>query len=250
MNEETRQNSPTPGAFESEGDEQVVQYGAPSALAIVSLILGLASPLSFFAPLLLAIPIFGAALAIVAMLRIAASEGTLVGRRAAVIALALCVVSAVAAVSRGQVLHAMRYGQARKLADQWVSLIAEGQIEPAFRLTVRGAAPESKAPPGMPADSVPKVDPLTEFRNSPVVQAIREGGGNVKLELAENVFIEPRGRGECVLRQVYRLTSPEANEEPVELVLTMQYGRLPGESAPRWLVVAHELVGSAEAPGG
>ena len=73
------------------GGEEEPAISNISALSVVSLLLGLAAPLSLAAPLLWAIPLFGAAVAIVTMRRIASSDGTLIGRRAAVIGLALSV---------------------------------------------------------------------------------------------------------------------------------------------------------------
>src|SRR5688572_8269686 len=81
-------------AIHAEDLDQVANYRSMSGLAIVSLLLGLLAPVCFAAPVFLAIPLFGTALSLFALRRIAASEGALAGKWAATAGLALCVVSA------------------------------------------------------------------------------------------------------------------------------------------------------------
>jgi hypothetical protein len=71
-------------------DEDTV-YRTLSVMSLISLCLGLAAPLCLVAPLLYAIPIAGTAVALVALRQIATSDGALIGRKAALVALALCV---------------------------------------------------------------------------------------------------------------------------------------------------------------
>src|SRR5262249_44099829 len=85
-----------------EGEPTTSEIGA---LAIVALLLGIAAPLSLAAPLLWAIPLFGIAVAALALVRITASEGALIGRRAAVIGLAVSVASLCAAASHSFLLR-------------------------------------------------------------------------------------------------------------------------------------------------
>src|SRR5262245_45308902 len=82
--------------FHTDDVEALSDYRTLSVLALVSLVIGLASPLAFAAPLALAIPIIGIAVALVALHRISRSEGLLAGRWAAITGLALSVASIVA----------------------------------------------------------------------------------------------------------------------------------------------------------
>ncbi len=61
------------------GAEDEAPYRTMSVLSIVGLVLGVAAPLAMFAPLLFAIPIAGAAVSLLALRRIALSEGRLSG---------------------------------------------------------------------------------------------------------------------------------------------------------------------------
>ena len=80
--------------------EALASYRAPSVLAIVALLFGIASPLALVAPLLMAVPLVGAVLALFALAKIAASSGQLVGRSAALWGLGLAVACAVASPVR------------------------------------------------------------------------------------------------------------------------------------------------------
>src|SRR5438874_2243110 len=95
-------------AFRADDPEETSSYRSLSVLAIISLVVGIAAPLAFIGPLLLAIPLFGIALSLVALRQIAASEGALAGRWAAITGLSLCVVSIIAPFSRDMVQHAIR----------------------------------------------------------------------------------------------------------------------------------------------
>src|SRR4051794_40807962 len=92
-------------AFHSDDTDEAIQYRSVSALALVSLVFGLLSPLSFGMPLLIVIPLFGIGVSIVALRRIAASEGALTGSWAAIVGLFLCIAFALAPFSRDAVVR-------------------------------------------------------------------------------------------------------------------------------------------------
>ena len=89
----------TPSAVVIGADEDAA-YRTLSILSVVSLILGVAAPLAFFAPLLLVIPLAGIATALLAIRHIALSEGALMGRAAALVGLVLSVGCISAAFTR------------------------------------------------------------------------------------------------------------------------------------------------------
>ena len=231
-------------SFESEDDE-VIQYRSVSALAVVALLLGLASPLCVIAPLLMVIPIVGAVVSFLALRQISESGGALVGRGAAIAGLVLCVVSGVAAVSRTKVTEYLRTQQAEVVAQQWFELLQSGEKEPAFRLTVRGASPPPPASPDTPPDA-PAEDPLAEFLHDPVVEAIQSAGQSATVQLVENIDYAAEPRGQYFVRQRFLVTPPKAaSGEPFDVTLTLQRARVSGERAMRWLVAAY---GSEDLP--
>jgi len=227
-------------AFQAEGDDQLVRYGSLSTLALLGLVFGLAAPLCFMAPLLLAIPLLGAGVSLVALRHIEASEGVLVGRTAALTGLALCVGCGCAMISRVKLIEHLHYRQAESLSLEWLGLLLSDQVEPAFRLTVLGASPATAAtdlPPGEPAK-----DPLQEFSDDPVVQAVRAAGKDAEIRREETLAVENRGQGQYLFRRKYVITPRQdpPRSEPFGIVLTLQRGRLPGRRSLRWVVMAYE----------
>src|SRR5882757_9384463 len=186
------------------GGEDESSIGNISALAVTSLLLGIFSPLSFMAPLLWAIPLFGAAVAIVAMRRIASSEGVLIGRKAAVIGLALSVASLCAAASRSVVSQQMLTAEARTTALQWFSMLEAGDVSGAFHVTVdstRGPAPPP--PPGTPAPEEPPRDPLADFRAHPLVEYLMSVGKGAQTQFDQDLDFAADSSGEVRVKEQF-----------------------------------------------
>src|SRR5436305_15202732 len=85
--------------FHGDDPEQITEYRTLSVLAIISLIIGLISPVAIAAPFLLVVPFVGIAVSLLALRRIAVSGGVLAGRWAATLGLVLSLASAVVPVS-------------------------------------------------------------------------------------------------------------------------------------------------------
>src|SRR5262245_20233314 len=119
-------------AFHTDDSEQASEYSSLSVLAIISLVLGIASPLALTGSFWLAIPILGIAAAFLALRAIATSGGGLAGRWAAVAGLALAVASLLAPFSRDYVQRMVRSNQAEDAAQQWLALMTSGELQEAF----------------------------------------------------------------------------------------------------------------------
>ena len=208
-----------------------------SALAIVAFIFGLASPLCFWAPLLMGIPVFGAALAVVALRRIAAGDGALIGRGLALVALALCLASATASISYDRVTRYLRSNQAEVVARQWIGLLLAGKSQEAFNLTVDGTRPPAPPAPGMPA---PTETPLESFRKNPLVQALAAAGADSKVQFEELSSFAPMSAGQMVVQQEYSITPSAGSPSgtPIKVILNVQRSRRPAEKALSWLILS------------
>ncbi len=212
-----------------------------SALAVVSLVFGLISPVCVAHPFFMVIPLVGAATAIVAIQRIAASEGALAGRWAAIAGLALCVTSALATMSYGGVTRILRTNQAKAFAQNWLDLLAAGKTEQAFRLTVDSIRRPAAATPHEPE---PKTDPFDEFTKNALIQSITAAGADARVQYVETVDYQPIGRRQYFVTQQFTVTpAATANRGLIEVLLTLQRSSVEGETQMRW------LVGSYEAPG-
>jgi len=226
---------PRPAATVVGGEDDIV-YRTVSVPAVLSLLLGLASPLSFIAPLLLVIPLAGAVLALLALRRIAESDGAMIGRGAALVTLALCVASSSATFSRSVVEERLLSRQARQVALEWFELLQRGDVERAFALTLDSIRPS--APPD-PTSSVAEAEqnPLERFRGHSVVRYMVIGNGAIEVRYERDLGFDPGLRGQCRIEQQYRVGAfqPTSPAPPATIRVTLQR-ILSGDAPPRWLV--------------
>jgi hypothetical protein len=231
---------PSAPAFHADDFEETTSYRKLSVLAIIALLLGLASPLCFGAPLLMTIPIAGTIISILALRHIAASGGTLAGNWAAVIGLVLCVGCAVAPFTRNFVLQTMRTQQADEFVREWLSEIVAGKTEHAFKLSTDSLR---RPPPPEPGSKSPPIDPYTTFLTQPMVKALLAVGANpeIRAEESSGSYDAPSFQ-RVYVRQRYRITpkAGEAGAQPLVIDVTAERAKLPGEDASRWLMFALE----------
>jgi hypothetical protein len=217
-----------------------------SGLAIVSLLFGLLSPVCFAAPVFLAIPLFGMALSVFALRRIADSEGALAGRWAAATGLALCVASAAATLSHAQVTRFLHARQAKQLGLEWIRLLVAGKTEEAFSLTVQSTRQASPEPMANLMGGGSTEPPYERFVKNPLVQALTSAGEDADVQFFGTLEYEPMPRHECVVQQQFNVTPSStsasgATNPPVEAALNLQFSKFSGESHLRWLVLGYDF---------
>lgn len=225
--------------FHTDDLDQSGDYRTLSVLAIVSLVFGLASPLCFAAPLLMAIPVFGIAISILALRRISANSTALAGHWAATAGLILCVVFIVASVSRDLVFRSLRSHQAEEFGRSWIMKVLSGNSEEAFRLSLDGMRPPATPEPGAPA---PKETPYQAYLGQPTIKTITAAGADSDVRFDGTLGFELQSSRRVNVRQRFEVmphsTKVAANSaaQPVDVILTMQRAQLPGEGRSRWLV--------------
>lgn len=221
-----------------------MEYRNLSVLAVVSLVLGLAAPLSLFAPLLLGVAFLGAAVALVALRRIAASEGSMTGRGAALVGLALCVASAAAVAGRTVSINHLLARQASRVATQWFELLQSGSPEQAFELTVdavRASSPRAAQEHESEEEHDHPQSALERFLEDPLVGRLMQLGEGALVEWDRNLALEIDKDGLGTIQQRYQITPAASQDEsPIFVRLTLQRARAPGETRPRWMVSAFE----------
>jgi hypothetical protein len=225
------------------GSGEETPIGNISGLSVVSLLLGLAAPLSLSAPLLWAIPLFGAAIAIVTMRQVAASDGALIGRRAAVIGLALSVASLCAAASRSVVSAQMVSHQARSTALEWLQLIASGDVASAFQYTLDGARGPAPPPPAeLPEIPVHPHDPLSDLSNNPVVKYMASAGKDAQIQFDQDLSITEEPNGTIRVEQQFLvIPASGAVASPTTLHVTLERYRQSTLVAGKWLVSEYSI---------
>jgi hypothetical protein len=231
----------TPSAVVIGADEDAA-YRTMSSLSIVGLVLGLAAPLTMFAPLLMVIPIAGVAVALLAIRRIALSEGTLIGRTAALIGLALSIASISAAFTRTELTQVILSRQARATAREWFDHLQAGQADQALLLMSLSRQSPPSTEPGEAPGGEPKAapTPLESLRADPVAHFLLDHAAGAPVEFVRDTSLELFPSGEAQIQQEYSVGVPsETRDAPttsVELVLQRSRG---SNAAPsEWLVSA------------
>jgi hypothetical protein len=230
-------------AFNADDVNNVADYRSLSVLAIISLLIGLASPLCLLTPVFLMLPLFGVVISLLALRRIAVSEGRLAGRWAATVGLALCVASGASAVSRSTVIRYVRTNRAEQFGRSWIAKLTAKESEQAFKMTVDGTRPPSQAEPGMPA---PISTPYEQFLSNQFVKAVLVAGENATVERLETLDYIAQTQKDYYVRQRFRIT-PQSNSgeagatNAIEADLTFQRSHFRGDRNSRWLVAAYQL---------
>jgi len=124
-------------------DAQLAEYHPLAGQAVLALIFGLLSPVALIDPMLWAVPLLGLLFSVWALRRINRYAPAMVGRKAALSALALSLLFAAAAPADWLVYRKMVRDEARQVADLWFRYLRDDQPQKAHQLTM---APQFRQP--------------------------------------------------------------------------------------------------------
>lgn len=136
-------NPTSPAPYDA---DELGQYRRVSVLSVASLIVALLSLFALAWPLLLILPAIALVLALFALGRIHASDGTLTGVTLARVALLLAVLTIVATITRLEMRKRLYFAQAETAARYWLQLVADNQWDEALDL-ISGVGKRSLSPP-------------------------------------------------------------------------------------------------------
>jgi hypothetical protein len=220
-------------AFHADEVEETNEYRSLSVLAIMSFIAGLASPLAFGHPLLMVVPLAGVVISLLALRQIAANEGVMAGRWAALAGLVLCVVFAVAPFTREYVLRTVRTKQATEFARSWINLVLNGNTESAFRLTTDSTRPARQPEPG---GATPKATPYETFTALPIVKALVAAGADADIRFVDTPDYKTYSSKSVIVDERFDITPKAGDAKPLNLIVRVQHGQFAGESRLRWMM--------------
>ena len=120
--------------FGDSQDAEVTQYQMISGLAVTGLLLAFLAPVAVFHPTLWIVPAVGIVVSLIALKRIAAAAPAMIGRKAAVFALVLSVLSAAVACSQWAAYRALIDGEARRYAEHWFAYLRNGEPHKAYQM--------------------------------------------------------------------------------------------------------------------
>jgi hypothetical protein len=144
--------SPATPQFSDAPSDDLARYRGVSWLAVTALLVGLLSVAAFIDlqnPLLWSLPVLALILALLALRRIAAEQPRLLGRKAALTALALALICGSWAIVQYTVRRSWVYAEARQHADEWLELVRTGRLSEAHQLHL---TQESRQAPGTALD--------------------------------------------------------------------------------------------------
>jgi len=118
----------------------VDKYSQLAPLAVIALLLGLASLLALIGPLFFLIPLAAIGLSLLALNKIRQSDGALTGAGLARAGLALATICLAASLVRGEVRDRMLQEQAGAAARRWLLFMTDGDVVNARALLTGDAA--------------------------------------------------------------------------------------------------------------
>ncbi len=221
-------------------EADLVEYGAISPMAIVALLLGLASALALTTLLLLIVPVIALLVASLALRQIARSEGALIGRTAAIAAIALALLFSSLAisltVSRGAVLRS----EAQEFGESWMQLARNGELHRAHQLHLLAAKrqlPGTSLSHYYVNNSEAQADVDLLFSQPPLKEIIA-APEEAEFELQNSQFARYEGAEHVILS--YEMNSPESKHLRFNLIVE----RASTDAGGTWRVVgAQEITG-------
>lgn len=236
--ESSTYNSGSSAAVGVVGLDDEPTYRSISVMALVSLLLGLTAPLCIMAPLLFALPIAGIALALMALRNIATSDGTLIGRTAALVGLALSIASICMTVTRAKVSETMLSQQARATAMEWIELLQAGNTDEAFEMTTaKRKGPPPPSPLNMESPQ-PARKPIDEFSENPVVHFLVQHAKGAEVSYVGDAGFDPGAYGAAMIGQEYDVAASQEpdGKSPTRIQLALERVRGRAGTPWQWLV--------------
>ncbi len=135
-------SDPSPTLDSSEADDEALEYRSLEPLAIVSVLLGLASPVAIFQPLLAVVPILGLLTAVVALAKIGGDRAR-GGRAVAIAGVVLSTFFLAVPMARYASAQLMLRGQAVPVATEFLERLQQQRPEEAMLLQM---APDYRPP--------------------------------------------------------------------------------------------------------
>lgn len=211
------------------------QYGAISPLAILALVLGIASVAALVGLGLLVVPLIAVIVAVAALVKIAASEGALIGRSAAAAGLVLALLFGSIAVTRTVARQSILTGHARQFADDWLEQVRGGALETAHQLHL---SPAERQPPGTTIRDYYQRNTtargeMNTFFSQPLLRAIIQAPSDAEVKF-QRVALHFPGEDFDRVDLLYELKLPDGKTTPL-MVIAERFG---GDEGGRWRIGA------------
>jgi hypothetical protein len=225
--------------FHPTDEADVVAYRSLSKAAIVAIILGVASFGALLQPLLLIVPLVAIVAGILALRSISVSTAGLAGRWLAVIGVLLAVFFASTATARFISRDWIVTARARRFADDWLQMAAEGRREEAYEMTL---SPAQRQLPGTElaefyASSAERNEELQQFFAESPARDLVEYGSQGTLQFEEVIHSGKSSYYGDMVGMIYTLTYTADDEtKAVKIHLIVRRSRHRKSGHGQWSV--------------
>jgi hypothetical protein len=226
-------------------DLEQTEYHSLSPLAVVGLILGLIAPVAFLSPLLVLVPLAGAVVSWFALRQIATSDGSIVGRTAAVVGLVLSLICATAIPAQALALRWFTSRQARPIAMEWFAQLAKNDPYSAVEMTNHPAGRLASGPnlADQYISSEALYKSLQTFVTDPAVRALLALGDRATVRYYSDTGFTSAAGGRVQIGQIYAVTYRQSpDERPISFFVQLALEKLPGDPTTPggWRVLSYK----------
>jgi hypothetical protein len=188
-------------------DADVLEYRAVSGLAVASLLAGLISLVAILAPIFWIVPLLSIFTSFIALFRINAAGPTVLGRRAALLGLALSIVSLTAIVTEMVSARWWLAYDAQRVSQEWLDALGRGKRHEAHELCL---IPELRLQPN---SAQAKAD-FKRFMSDPLVRTLLALGKRFDARYYETEQLTRDDEQDMdVVTLVYAVTFAEAGKK-------------------------------------
>lgn len=190
------------------------KYSQLAPLAVIALVLGMASLLALIGPLFFLVPAAAIGVALLALGKIRQSDGALSGAGIARIGLALATICLVASLVRGEVRNRMLKEQAGATAERWLRLMTAGDV-PRARALMTGDAFGALVPRSNPGAEPRPPEELERIALERLGQdpLVRDFAGVDEPQIAVESLSEPMfDSGRTIVGATFFLADPDSGE--------------------------------------
>lgn len=231
-------------------EEDLGDYRAVSAMAVIGVVLGILSATAFIHPLLWLLACIAVIVNAVALRQLAESNSRLLGRKAALAGMAVSLIFTIAAPTQFLIHRHMLSREAVGVAREWFGYFRDNRPEMAFSMSHYPMSKEARERLPMPArgESGSAMRPIRDFLREPQVDLMLKLGKRAHIRFFETEEVWSGGNMEGV-REIYVVTVGE-NAQPtsffIRLGVTRSRDLATGEW--QWQVTKNEFL-NAPPPG-
>lgn len=168
-------------------EDDLIQYRAVSGWAVTGLLLSLFSILAYAQIMIWLIAVAAILVNAVALKRIAEASPPLVGRKAALIGLALSLIIVIGKPIQVTLSDRELRSESLKVADEWFTALRDNRPEVAHRLTKSPTTSETRALPALKEyENTVLMDTLRKFCRDPLIELLLKLGKRAHVRLYQH----------------------------------------------------------------